>query len=158
MKPRIGDFQQRQDVIGAVFLKIEIIKVRIAQFPGVPQHLKHLILRKVQSILPDVAALKIPILLDFQIIGHRGEVAFEPAGHAHVGICEAIARGDLRSIVNGIRQDAGLLGLAFLIDAKQQVAEHRRWIVHKRRGEDEGHPLRVQRAQPVCEPDAGFGE
>src|SRR5437868_12562895 len=57
VKPRIGDFQQRQDVIGAVFLKIEIIKVRIAQFPGVPQHLKHLILRKVQSILPDVAAL-----------------------------------------------------------------------------------------------------
>ena len=158
VKPRIGDFQQRQDVIGAIFLEIEIIKIRVAQFPGVPQHLKHLILRKVQPILPDVAALEIPILLDFQIIGHRGEIAFESPGHAHIGVCEAVARGDLSSIIDGIRQDAGLLGLAFLIDPKQQVAEHRRWIVHKRRGENEGDTLRVQRAQPVCEPDARFGE
>src|SRR2546427_6410121 len=89
MQPGIGDFQQGEDVVRAVLLEEEIIKIRVVQFPRVHQQPRDLDFRQVKAVLPDVPVLKVAVFLDLDIVRNGREVALEPSEDSENG------KGDL---------------------------------------------------------------
>ena len=114
----IGYLKQREDMVGTVLFKIVIIKICVAELPGVHQHLYDLIFTEIEPVFPNIPALKIPIFLNFQVIRHGRKIAFEATRHASIRIDKAVVCGHVGGIINRIGQNAGLLGLALLIDSQ----------------------------------------
>ena len=54
----------------------------------------------------------------------------------------------MQAKIDGIGKKLGLFSLSNLINSQESVGKHGRWIIQKRRRENEGDPFRVQLLEP----------
>ena len=155
MEGGIGIFEKRQEMIGTILLEEKIVKGGIPHFPRVHQQPPNLLFREIEAVFPDIPILDISILLYLQVVGIRREVSAVPAKNSTDRIGESGVRRYVRRIVDRIRQNSGLFGLALLINPKKRMAEHGCGIIQEGRGEDERDRVGLEVIEPAVKPFAG---
>ena len=143
-------------MVGAVLLEKIIVKGGVAQLPGVPQKPPDLLFGQLESIFPDVAVFNVSILLHLQIIRNCGKIAPVSAGDPADGIEQALILRDGRGVVDGIGQDARLLGLPLLIDPEKGMPEHGGRVVHEGGGKDQRDRFWIEFRIPCVEAFTGL--
>src|SRR5580765_587528 len=141
-------------MIGAVLFEEEVVEGGIPHFPRVHQQPRFLILREIEAIFPDISILEVSILLYLQVVRIRREVSTVPAENAKDRIGYSGVRRYVCRIVDRMRQNSGLFGLALLINPKKSVTEHGCGIVQEGRGENERDRLGLKLGNPSFEPFA----
>src|SRR5436190_9882752 len=107
-----------------------------------------LIFSEIEPVFPDVAVLEITVLLGLDIVRMGGKVALEPSNNTQNGEDKTIIGGDVGGIIDGIGENACLLGLTSLIDAQKQMAEHRGGVIHVGGRKDECNRRGIQLSKP----------
>ena len=137
--------QQRQQVVGTVFVEEIVIVVRRQQLPKMPDQPIQLRRRERQAVLPQIAVLKIVVVAHLLEIGREREAAVIPAGQPLPGVTQTDWIGGMSGVVDGRRQQARAFVLTAPVEAQQGMSEHRRRIIEKGGRKNECRALRVER-------------
>src|SRR5207245_5488822 len=117
MQPGIGDFQQGEDVVRAVLLEEEIIKIRVVQFPRVHEQPRDLAFRQVKAVLPDVPVLKVTVFLDLDVVRKGRKVALESCEDYKNDKGDLTLSCNFRGVVDRVIQERRLLFLRLAVES-----------------------------------------
>ena len=76
------------------------------------------------------------------------KVSFESSSQSQHSKENTVVRGNIGGIIDCIGENAGSLRLTLLVNPQEQVAEHRRRIIHKRRRKDDGDRGGIEFGKP----------
>ncbi len=156
MNLRIRHIEQRQDVIGAIFLEEKIVEGGVAHFPSMHQQTLDLIFAKVEPVFPQIAILEIAVFPRLDIVGVRREKALKSPEDSENGECDPVVRRDIGGIIHRIGKESRLLGLSLLIHAQQQVSKHRGRVIHEGGRKNQRDRRRIQLFEPGSKALAGL--
>src|SRR3990170_4285547 len=129
MEIGVADLQDGKDVVRAVLLDVEIIKIVPAELPEMEEQVMELVLREIEFVLPEVAAFPVSVLLHFRVIRDDRKSPGEKAEEPLQGVQQGVVRIDRRGVIDAIIQKRLLRSGPRPIDPQKRMAEHRGRVV-----------------------------